>query len=305
MGIGGHRLVLRFEMSRLRNRLPAHTRPPVVLWALATGLVLACGSEGQPAWIETASEELPAILAASDSRAAEEALRDAETPFSDHARWFLIELYDELNAQTEPSERQVSVGTAEVVFVGDEANKFRVVLVTIGAPGGFNGLPLPDGGGVTGAAVLCLFDDAGEIEVRSAAPLACGSEGQPAWIETASEELPAILAASDSRAAEEALRDAETPFSDHARWFLIELYDELNAQTEPSERQVSVGTAEVVFVGDEANKFRVVLVTIGAPGGFNGLPLPDGGGVTGTALLCLFDDAGEIEVRSAAPLAEC
>lgn len=160
-------------MSRLQNRLPHHTQLPVVLRALATGLVLACGSEGQPAWIETASEELPAILAASDSRAAEEALRDAETPFSDHARWFLIELYDELNAQTEPSERQVSVRTVEFAFVGDEADKFRVVLATISAPGGFNGLPLPDGGGVTGnAAMLCLFDDAGEIEVRSAAPLA-------------------------------------------------------------------------------------------------------------------------------------
>ncbi len=68
---------------------------------------------------------------------------------------------------------------------------------------------------------------------------------------------------------------------------------------------MSVRTVEFAFVGDEADKFRVVLATISAPGGFNGLPLPDGGGVTGTALLCLFDDAGEIEVRSAAPLAEC
>ena len=134
----------------------------------------ATGGAAEPGWVGGARGDVAAVLGAGDRDAAGEALRRSETPFSDEARAYLLELHAALNARTSPDERSIAVETVNFSNLGS-GDGGRAVILTVGAASG--GLPLPGGGVAAGALARCLVEEGGAVEVRLPAPLsACRME---------------------------------------------------------------------------------------------------------------------------------
>ena len=125
---------------------------------------------------------------------------------------------------------------------------------------------------------------------------------EPGWVGSARGDVAAVLGAGDRDAAGEALRRSETPFSDEARAYLLELNAALNARTSPDEREIAVEMVDFSDLGSR-EEGRAVILTVGAASG--GLPLPSGGGAAGALALCLVEEGGAVEVRLPAPLSAC